>query len=533
MADFYVSRQNGSDVNSGTSPGAAKATVSAGLALMSAGDTLYIGPGIYRERLTTGEFTAGSGVGSETRVLGDPECQYLTSDSPGIVRITGCDSDDLPTSGTVIDSQLVNHLHFKNLNVDGGSVSYAIQGGATNQVWEQCVIISYLGVFGASISDRPIMKDCLIIAQRWALYRCDSIKCVCIGGTFSNSTVEFGYHFGTIAFGSRLTQFEDCYDQSFEGTTSTSVGSCYNCLAIGGLYGFNKVTGYNNIAMANYYGVGFATGTSRQMIGALAIACYRSFLGADGSRTYQSTSDSRLNSVYSAVPNYNPINSGDVNNAAHVGFSLDSLRHIQKAFEPLNTMPSGTIDTNFVALGVRPMGPENPYIPTAFEGTSGTGGSHPTTNFNIPTIDAAGKPTNPSNWMSPGPYYTNSSQSLDFINVSGSEFSVRLDGYSGINFDLPVSASQPFTASVAVKYNVTSTPPRLMVSESFDTLINSTFTPIGISATGTGDQTGTWQTLILTGSSNIDTILSIQLLQADGHPTGSSYAIFSNLQVNE
>jgi hypothetical protein len=532
MANYYVSRQNGNDANAGTSPGAAKATYSAGLGLLSAGDTLYVGPGIYRERTTSGEYPGGSGAGSETRIIGDPECQYLTSDSPGIVRITGCDSDDLPTSGTVLNTQTTNHIHFKNLHVDGASDSYAIQAAGGNQVWEQCVIVSNLGVQGTT-GARPIIKDCLIVALRWALFECNSIKCVCIGGTFDQHTVEFGYHFGTIAFGSRGAQFENCYDQSFEGTTSTSVGSCYNCLAIGGLYGFNRVTGYNNIAMSSYYGTQFYTNTARQMIGALAIACYRGHSGVDGSRTYQSTSDSRINAVYTNVSNYSPVNSGDVNEAAHVGFSLDSLRHIQKAFEPLNTMPSGTVDTNFVALAVRPTGPENPYIPTAFEGTSGTGGSHPTTNFNIPTMDAAGKPTNPSNWMSPGPYYTNNSQSLDFTNVSGSEFSVRLDGYSGINFDLPISSSQAFTASVAVKYNVTSTPPKLIVSESFDVIIDQNFTPIEVSATGTGDQTGAWQTLTLTGSSDIDTILNIQLLQADGHPTGSSYAIFSNLQVNE
>ena len=532
MANYYVSRQNGSDVNAGTSAGAAKATIIAGLALMSAGDTLYIGPGIYRERLTTSDFTAGSGVGSETRILGDPECQYLTSDSPGIVRITGCDSNDLPTSGTVVTVQLVNHIHFKNLNIDGGSDNYAIQGGAvTNQLFEQCVVISYSGVNGQSSLRYPIMKDCLIIAQRWSLYRANSIKCVCIGGGFDSTNIEFGYHLGTIAFGSRGNQFESCYDTSFEATLSNT-GGCYNCLAIGGLHGFYQCTGYNNIAMSAYTGARFVS-NGQQMIGFFGLLNYRGTSYANGAYTYIGSTDSRLNSAYSGVRNHQAANGGTEFEAAHVGFSLDSLRHIQKAFEPLNTMPSGTIDANSVSIGIKPNNVTYPYLPTAFEGTSGTGGSHPTTNFNIPTMDAAGKPTNPSNWMTPGPYYTNDSQSLDFTNVSGSEFSVRLDGYSGINFDLPISSSQAFTASVAVKYNVTSTPPKLIVSESFDVIIDQNFTPIEVSATGTGDQTGAWQTLTLTGSSDIDTILNIQLLQADGHPTGSSYAIFSNLQVNE
>ena len=49
MANYYVSAQTGSDANAGTSVGAAKLTIQAGLDLLSTGgDTLYIAPGTYR-----------------------------------------------------------------------------------------------------------------------------------------------------------------------------------------------------------------------------------------------------------------------------------------------------------------------------------------------------------------------------------------------------------------------------------------------------------------------------------------------------
>jgi hypothetical protein len=73
----------------------------------------------------------------------------------------------------------------------------------------------------------------------------------------------------------------------------------------------------------------------------------------------------------------------------------------------------------------------------------------------------------------------------------------------------------------------------MMISSSLYSAIEVEFTPLSAQATGTGDQTSTWQTLTITGSSAINNILNLKLLQGDGNPTGSSFAIFSNLQVNE
>ena len=157
MANYYVSRQNGNDGNAGTSSATAKATIGAGLGLMSDGDTLYIGPGIYRETFTDTDFTAGTS-GNETKIIGDPECQYLTSDTPGIVRVTGCGTDEIPTSGVVWDSLPVAYLWIKNLNIDGSSNNYAVQTSSTTQYWENCVIQGYQAVF-ASSNDSPIFKN--------------------------------------------------------------------------------------------------------------------------------------------------------------------------------------------------------------------------------------------------------------------------------------------------------------------------------------------------------------------------------------
>jgi hypothetical protein len=532
MANYYVSRQNGNDGNAGTSPATAKATIGAGLGLMSAGDTLYIGPGIYRETFTDTDFTAGTS-GNETKIIGDPECQYLTTDTPGIVRVTGCGTDEIPTSGVVWDSLPVAYLWIKNLNIDGSSNNYAVQTSSTTQYWENCVIQGYQAVF-ASSNDSPIFKNCLFIGGGgpYCSRNTSTINCVAIAPGGSLGLFYTGYHIGSISIGGAFG-FQECYDESFEDSFAGSRGSCYNCLSVGAsTAGFFNCTGYNNMALGARLD-GFNFSNANQMIGAFSLNCGRGSRATDGSLTYMGPTDSLLYSVYYATLNSAPVNSGTVNNAPHVGFSINTLRHIQKAFEPLNTMPSGTADTNYAAWGLKAQTVTRSYLPTDYEGTSGTAGSYPTLNWGIPTEDVIGKPINPSQWINPGPYYINSSQSIDVSNTSGSEFSIRIDGYGGMNFDLPVSASQPFTASVAVKYNVSSVPPIMMISSSLYSAIEVEFTPLSAQATGTGDQTGAWQTLTITGSSTANNILNLKLLQGDGNPTGSSFAIFSNLQVNE
>lgn len=526
MAIYYVSRQNGNDANAGTSVGAAKATVVAGLNLMSAGDTLYIGPGRYQEKITDSSIAAGTD-GSETKIIGDPECQYVTSDNPGIVRITGCDSNENSTSGTVWDSDTRNYVHIKNLNIDGCSNTYSVQARGVGQVWENCVIMGRSGVDGG-FGSRALLKKCLVIGNLYAVGDTNTEQCILIA---RNVAAHKGYHMGSIAT-AYSKGFWECYDQSFEGTTNSSRGSCYNCLAIGALTNFEGCSGYNNIALSGFYGFYFPNGEGEQSIGSLAIACERAFRSLDGTHTYNGTSDSLQNAIYYGTANYQSINSSVVNDSTHVNFSINAVDHILKAFEPLNTMPSGTVDTNLISLGVKQNGQTNSFIPTDFEGTSGTGGSSPS-NFVIPKQDGAGKMILTSSWANPGPYFINNTQSLDYTNTSGSEFSIRVDGFGSMNFNMPVSASQPFTASVGVKYNVGSVPPQLIVSSSYPQLIDPDFTALSDQASGTGDQTGAWQTLSVSGTSSIDTSLNIILLQGDGHPTGSSFAIFAKPEVNE
>ncbi len=72
MAVFYVSAQTGNDSNNGTAAATAKATVQAGMDLMAtAGDIVYIAPGVYHEKniTTTGGVNGADHAHNKKEIL--------------------------------------------------------------------------------------------------------------------------------------------------------------------------------------------------------------------------------------------------------------------------------------------------------------------------------------------------------------------------------------------------------------------------------------------------------------------------------
>jgi parallel beta-helix repeat protein len=90
-ADTYYVRQTvGSDDNDGLSPDSAWKTISRLSTAMTAGDTVYIGPGLYREQVTV----LNSGTAEERLTfIGDYTGQY-TGDPAGAVMISGTNAVD-------------------------------------------------------------------------------------------------------------------------------------------------------------------------------------------------------------------------------------------------------------------------------------------------------------------------------------------------------------------------------------------------------------------------------------------------------
>ena len=98
MATYYVSATDGNDSDNGSTAALAFATIGAGEgAATTAGDIVYIAPGTYRETVTHGySGTAANRI----YFIGDPDCEHFSAVTPGIVRITVSDTDNIGTDAS-------------------------------------------------------------------------------------------------------------------------------------------------------------------------------------------------------------------------------------------------------------------------------------------------------------------------------------------------------------------------------------------------------------------------------------------------
>ena len=112
---YFVSQQHGNDSNTGLSEAQAWATLTKAAQTVqtpAVGDCheVVFGPGTYREKLTLSY--AGRSLTENIRFVPDPNCLYLTNDKPGRCRITGCDSNEIASSGNLVSWSGKNYVTF-------------------------------------------------------------------------------------------------------------------------------------------------------------------------------------------------------------------------------------------------------------------------------------------------------------------------------------------------------------------------------------------------------------------------------------
>lgn len=158
MATYYVS-PSGSDSNNGLGPDASAATnkpwLTIGKALgasgISSGDTVYIGPGVYRETVTCGMTSPTV----ETFIIGDPlNTKEFKNGSgvllqPKVVRLTAWTTDDVtaPSTGNPLTLGAKNHLTFQNISF-WSSVSVAC--------------INWINSFGSTVAQNIKFYKCFL-----------------------------------------------------------------------------------------------------------------------------------------------------------------------------------------------------------------------------------------------------------------------------------------------------------------------------------------------------------------------------------
>ena len=214
MATYYVSATTGNDSNNGTAVGTPKATIGAGENLATtAGDIVYIAPGTYRETVTHGySGTAANRI----YFIGDPDSEIFTSITPGIVRVTKTDANNLPDTGassfTVIYSNGRDYITWKNIYVDGGGYPISAYNDSNTTY----------GIRAISESDHMETINCMIQGVFYGTYRVGYVR----------NCAAFCHYGG----------FREGY--LIENSVATAYYAFYiptmvrNCVAIGGNYGY-------------------------------------------------------------------------------------------------------------------------------------------------------------------------------------------------------------------------------------------------------------------------------------------------------
>ena len=552
MATYYVSDQNGSDANAGTSAGAAKKTISAGLALMSAaGDILYIGPGVYYH--TTNNQVNGSGtIDNPKKIIGDTQAEYLTSDTPGEVILTAMNSSTLIPQRTIrgLDFTSDSYWHIKNLTFVGYTNGYAIWCSSSNGIFiENCHFsncFSYV-IYNQTLTADVTVYNCSFIGCWSCVYYCNSINCVFVGcyiGAYR------GYTYGNLALGCYQAYYQ-CYCDEY-GSLTTDYGATYNSVSIGSFMGFYQCAGQNNLSHGGGITGGFRFG-NHNMIGCYSYNDYYPYYDAETSPTGifpNINSGSELSSCYysgygqaiNQSPddvNFIPTEGKGMIYSGYVGVCND-IQHMFRS-RPLPgtkmfiTASTGlpfyvTQITGSAALGSRTealeafvSGAGIRYSSNWLKDTYAAPGSYDTIGVQMGNIKAGGEgftDTNKFQGAFPG-YQFPDSPTINNTYITGSDFGIKIEGYGG--FSLAANISGSLTASVSVKYNVTSDPPKILL---VDKISNGQV--VSASASGTGDQTGAWQTLTVNtlSSSPIDVVL----VNAD--TDDDSYVHFSNFDLN-
>ena len=126
MATYYV-KTTGDDGLAGTSELTAWLTVNKATTTITAGDTCYIAPGVYREFPT---FSNNGSDGDWISLIGDPDCEEFLNEIPGEVRITGEQSNGELMSGHLLYLAGKEYWLIKNFRLDGasGAFKYTVYG---------------------------------------------------------------------------------------------------------------------------------------------------------------------------------------------------------------------------------------------------------------------------------------------------------------------------------------------------------------------------------------------------------------------
>jgi hypothetical protein len=220
---YYVNQQRGSDNFDGLTPQAAWKTITKAIDTITTNNMtghiiVHVAPGHYRERLALQQ--SGLDLNHLFIIEGDPNCLVFPNANPGIVRITGCDANEIASeSSPLINFNNQRFVEIRNVYLDGCSV--IVQGNSlSGQILRNCK------VNGQTCAVNVTCYDCEAIGA--TCYKgCTTYKCTGIGG---NVFYQCPDAYNCTALGGNV---------GFGDWTSSTQYNSYNCIANGCNRGFS------------------------------------------------------------------------------------------------------------------------------------------------------------------------------------------------------------------------------------------------------------------------------------------------------
>jgi hypothetical protein len=290
MSYYYVSQAIGIDINDGLTPASPFATIGAAVDLAVAGDTVYVGPGEYAERVVL----AASGTSGNTiKFLADPVCEFLTECTKGRVFVTWF-SGGLPQAGSVVNCNAKAYNEFHGFGIVG-SADVAITGAA-NCTFYDCYIQA--GTYGQS--GAATLVDTSVLSGQYGTTG-NTLRCVisagltCCSGGSHDSTLVFasdaGFKDGAVCRNCTAIGGEGGFVTSFTADNCTAIGCCY------GFYGGATADCNYCTAMHCRYGF-YGTGTSSAALQTDANCFVNSCATSQRGSGYEATTVTAVSAVY-------------------------------------------------------------------------------------------------------------------------------------------------------------------------------------------------------------------------------------------
>jgi len=333
MTTYYVGI-GGNDGSAGTSWATRKLTLNGAEDIpVAAADTVYVGPGTYRELLTV---DVSGTTGNPITYIGDYDGS-MTDGVGGVVRITGSDNDQTATRANCISSAGFNYRTFQGFTGDmstGNMIN--LSSNCTNWIIQQCNFSSHVSnvIQISGTGGAHTIQNCLFLALKPSLsgiifthssvydnsantvQNCvfvgaqDGILITRVGGITVKNSIFMGIRFGGVRVGTAITvgQTETVNNCIFTGcitalqaTVAGEIVENYNTFWNNDTNRTNTNTGANSITYPPLFDTRWffeLAGGKGRMLSPFDLASYSQLVNLAG--TSPTTTDMRGTAVIGA-----------------------------------------------------------------------------------------------------------------------------------------------------------------------------------------------------------------------------------------